>query len=50
MAARFRLRVGGPLGISAKTVGRHIDSLSATAGVSSGAAAAVFAIEYDIMT
>ncbi len=36
------------LGISAKTVGRHIENLYAKAGVSSRAAAAVFAMENDL--
>jgi DNA-binding NarL/FixJ family response regulator len=37
------------LGISAKTVGRHIENLYAKAGVSSRAAAAVFAMEHDLL-
>jgi HD-GYP domain-containing protein (c-di-GMP phosphodiesterase class II)/DNA-binding CsgD family transcriptional regulator len=38
------------LGISAKTVGRHVENLYAKAGVSSRAAAAVFAMEHGIVT
>jgi HD-GYP domain-containing protein (c-di-GMP phosphodiesterase class II) len=37
------------LGISAKTVGRHVENLYAKAGVSSRAAAAVFAMEHDLV-
>lgn len=38
------------LSISPKTVGRHIENLYAKAGVSSRAAAAVFAMEHDLVT
>lgn len=37
------------LGISAKTVGRHVDNLYAKVGVSSRAAAALFAMEHDLL-
>ena len=41
--------VAGTLGISPKTVGRHVENLYAKAGVSSRAAAAVFAMENDLV-
>jgi HD-GYP domain-containing protein (c-di-GMP phosphodiesterase class II) len=41
--------VARALGISPKTVGRHIENLYAKAGVSSRAAAAVFAMENDLV-
>ncbi len=37
------------LGISAKTVGRHVENLYAKIGVSSRAAAALFAMEHDLL-
>jgi HD-GYP domain-containing protein (c-di-GMP phosphodiesterase class II) len=37
------------LGIAPKTVGRHVENLYAKAGVSSRAAAAVFAMEHDLV-
>ena len=42
--------VARALGISPKTVGRHIENLYAKAGVSSRAAAAVFAMENDLVS
>lgn len=41
--------VARKLGISPKTVGRHVENLYAKAGVSSRAAAAVFAMENDLV-
>jgi DNA-binding NarL/FixJ family response regulator len=41
-------QVARKLGISPKTVGRHVENLYAKAGVSSRAAAAVFAMEHDL--
>ena len=41
--------VAQQLGISTKTVGRHVDNLYAKAGVSSRAAAALFAMEHDLL-
>jgi DNA-binding CsgD family transcriptional regulator len=41
--------VAQQLGISAKTVGRHIDNLYVKIGVSSRAAAALFAMEHDLL-
>jgi HD-GYP domain-containing protein (c-di-GMP phosphodiesterase class II) len=42
--------IASELGISAKTVGRHLENLYAKAGVSSRAAAAVFAMEHALVT
>jgi HD-GYP domain-containing protein (c-di-GMP phosphodiesterase class II) len=43
-------QIARQLGISAKTVGRHLENLYAKAGVSSRAAAAVFAMEHDLVS
>jgi DNA-binding CsgD family transcriptional regulator len=37
------------LGISAKTLGTHVEHICAKAGVTTGAAAAVFAMELDLL-
>jgi DNA-binding NarL/FixJ family response regulator len=42
-------QVATRLGISVKTVGRHVESVYAKAGVSSRAAATLFATEHDLL-
>jgi DNA-binding CsgD family transcriptional regulator len=42
-------QVAAELGLSAKTVGHHVQHIYAKAGVSSRAAAALFAVEHDLM-
>ncbi|MGZ6615253.1 MAG: HD domain-containing phosphohydrolase [Solirubrobacteraceae bacterium] len=42
-------QVAAQLGISAKTVGRHVESIYAKIGASTRAAAALFAVEHDLL-
>jgi DNA-binding NarL/FixJ family response regulator len=42
-------QMAAELGLSAKTVGHHVQHIYAKAGVSSRAAAALFAVEHDLM-
>jgi DNA-binding NarL/FixJ family response regulator len=42
-------QVGSRLGISTKTVGRHVEHIYAKSGVSSRAAAALFAAEHGLL-
>ncbi|HEU0336765.1 MAG TPA: LuxR C-terminal-related transcriptional regulator [Gaiellaceae bacterium] len=46
---RSNREVGERLFISAKTVGRHVENLYAKTGVSSRAAAALFAMEHGLL-
>ena len=42
-------RMGAELGISPKTVGHHVESIYSKIGVSTRAAAALFAMEHDLL-
>jgi HD-GYP domain-containing protein (c-di-GMP phosphodiesterase class II) len=42
-------QTGAQLGISAKTVGRHVESIYSKIGASTRAAAALFAVEHDLL-
>jgi HD-GYP domain-containing protein (c-di-GMP phosphodiesterase class II) len=42
-------QAGGQLGISAKTVGRHVESIYSKIGASTRAAAALFAVEHNLL-
>ena len=46
---RTNKQAAAELGISAKTVGRHIESIYSKIGASTRAAAALFAVEHDLL-
>ena len=41
--------MGAELGLSPKTVGHHVQSIYSKVGVSTRAAAALFAVEHDLL-
>jgi len=47
---RSNKQVAAALGISPKTVGRHVEHIYAKAGVTTRAAASLFAMEHGLLT